>query len=400
MGKRSTPQCVSCHTLAAPPRGTADGTLRPRGTSGARTRRIARPWSRHAAPNARGPGFAEGNVRNPLRKPMWGNRMSDPTPRAGLPLVLLAGDHPDDTNWLRNLLEPAGYAVLREPSGRYALERARGTEPDVVIVDADLPDMPGVELCRLLRADPRVLSSTPLLLAFRDHASREQRIAALRAGAWECIAPPHEADEILLKIGAYVRAKLDADRARAEGLLDPGTGLFNRQGLARRARELGSQAFREHDALSCVVLALDLTPDQASGAKEESATPTIVRCVHALRSSARLSDVIGRLSPTEFAVLAPGTDAAGARRLAERLASTVQASAGAAPTPAPAPDSASQPQPPLRVRCGYEAVANVGYAPIEPVDLLVRASTALRTGRAESGSWLRRFDDGVSASPP
>src|SRR5438552_965564 len=166
---------------------------------------------------------------------MWGNRMSDPTPRAGLPLVLLAGDHPDDTNWLRNLLEPAGYAVLREPSGRYALERARGTEPDVIIVDAELPDMAGVELCRLLRADPRVSSSTPLLLAFREHASRDQRTAALRAGAWECIAPPHEADEILLKIGAYVRAKLDADRARAEGLLDPLTGLYNRQGLARCA---------------------------------------------------------------------------------------------------------------------------------------------------------------------
>src|SRR2546430_1887017 len=168
---------------------------------------------------------------------MWGNRMSDQTPRAGLPLVLLAGDHPDDTNWLRNLLEPAGCAVLREPSGRYALERARGSEPDVVIVDAELPDMAGVELCRLLRADPRVSSSTPLLLAFREHASRDQRTAALRAGAWECIAPPHEADEILLKIGAYVRAKLDADRARAEGLLDPITGLYNRQGLVRRARD-------------------------------------------------------------------------------------------------------------------------------------------------------------------
>src|SRR5438552_965560 len=54
---------------------------------------------------------------------------------------------------------------------------------------------------------------------------------------------------------------------------------------------------------------------------------------------------------------------------------------------------------PLRVRCGYEAVANVGYAPIEPVDLLVRASTALRTGRAEGANWLRRFDDGATATP-
>src|SRR3989454_6798080 len=226
--------------------------------------------------------------------------------------------------------------------------------------------------------------------ASRAHASRDQRIAALRAGAWECIAPPHEADEILLKIGAYVRAKLDADRARAEGLLDPMTGLYNRQGLARRARELGSQAFREHGALACVVLALDV---EAPAPGSESAANVVVRCVHALKSSARLSDVVGRLSLTEFAVLAPGTDAAGARRLAEPLASSVQ-------TSATAPSAADERLAPLRVRCGYEAVANVGYAPIEPVDLLVRASTALRTGRAESGSWLRRFDDGVSTAPP
>ncbi len=67
--------------------------------------------------------------------------------------------------------------------------------------------------------------------------------------------------------------------------------------------------------------------------------------------------------------------------------------------PTPAADPGAQPLAQLRVRCGYEAVANVGYAPIEPVDLLVRASTALRTGRAEGGSWLRRFDDGASTTP-
>ena len=46
----------------------------------------------------------------------------------------------------------------------------------------------------------------------------------------------------------------------------------------------------------------------------------------------------------------------------------------------------------MGVRVGYEAVANVGYAPVEPVELLMRASTALRTGKAEAGGWIRRFD--------
>jgi len=54
--------------------------------------------------------------------------------------------------------------------------------------------------------------------------------------------------------------------------------------------------------------------------------------------------------------------------------------------------------PAVRVRCGYEAVANVGYAPIEPVDLLVRAAAAVRTGKVDSANWLRRFD--VAATPP
>ncbi len=286
--------------------------------------------------------------------------MTERMPQSGLPLVLLAGDGKEATRWLRVLLEGSGYAVLQERTGQHGLERAGTTEPDVILVDAELPDMAGVELCRMLRADPRVSSSTPILLTIRDAATREQRLAALRAGAWECIAPPHDADEILLKIGAYVHAKLDADRARAGGLLDPVTGLYNRQGLARRARELGSQAFREHGPLACIVLALDVEPP--SGAN-------LGRSVQAIKAAARLSDVIGRLGATEFAVLAPGTDAEGARRLAERLANSVSA-ATIAPAGAP---------PAVRVRCGYEAVANVGYAPIEPVDLISNRGGRLRS---------------------
>ena len=305
--------------------------------------------------------------------------MTERMPQSGLPLVLLAGDGKEATRWLRVLLEGGGYAVLQERTGQHGLERAGTTEPDVILVDAELPDMAGVELCRMLRADPRVSSSTPILLTIRDASTREQRLAALRAGAWECIAPPHDAEEILLKIGAYVHAKLDADRARAGGLLDPVTGLYNRQGLARRARELGSQAFREHGPLACIVLALDVEPPGGVNLR---------RSVQAIKAAARLSDVIGRLGATEFAVLAPGTDAEGARRLAERLASSV-AAATIAPAGAP---------PAVRMRCGYEAVANVGYAPIEPVDLLVRAAAAVRTGKVDSATWLRRFDE--AATPP
>ena len=318
--------------------------------------------------------------------------MNDRMPAAGMSLALLVGDREGATHWLESLLESGGYGVLRERTGRDALQRARATRPDVIIVDADLSDQEGVELCRVLRADPRITTSTPILLAAGEASTRELRLAALAAGAWECIAPPHDADEILLRMQGYVRAKLDADRARAEGLLDPLSGLYNRQGLARRARELGSQAFREHGALACVAVALDLEQDEAGLAAEETDGAAVVRCVSALKSSPRLSDVVGRLSALEFAVLAPGTDAAGARRLAERLTQSIHART--------TPPDAAHAAPGVRVRCGYEAVANMGYAPIEPVELLVRASAALRTGREELGGWIRRFDPGVSGQSP
>src|SRR5213596_929468 len=315
--------------------------------------------------------------------------MTDQMPPDGLPLALLVEDREERMQWLAHLFETGGYAVLRERTARHARERARAAQPDLILTAADLPDMSGIELCRALCTDARIPSSTPVFIALPESERREQRLAALRAGAWECITPPHDPDEILLKANAYVHAKLDADRARTEGLLDAVTGLYNRQGLACRARELGSQAFREYGPLACVVLALDIEPAEPASAQQQGGT-SLGRYVQAIKSAARLSDVIGRLSATEFAVLAPGTDAGGARRLAERLASSVSATT-VAPAAGGAPSSAA-----VRVRCGYEAVANVGYAPIEPVDLLVRAAAAVRTGKADSGGWLRRFDEGTN----
>jgi len=314
--------------------------------------------------------------------------MTDSGPSASLPLALVVGDEEGSAARIENLLSANGFAVLRTPTGQYALGRARTTNPDVIVVDAVLPDMSGLELCRILVEDPRVARSTPLLVTTPHNPTREQRIEALRAGAWECIGPATDGVELTLKLNAHMRAKLDADRSRAQGLLDPATGLYNRQGMARRVQELGSQAFREHGSLACVVLALDLDADALAAG--DGAAAAILKSVQALKSAGRLSDVLGRLGPTEFAVIAPSTGPQGALRLAERLVRAVR-------------DGANGPESHAlhHVRVGYEAVSNVGYAPIQPVDLLVRASAALRRGTAEGGrTWIRRYDDGATPSAP
>jgi diguanylate cyclase (GGDEF)-like protein len=222
-----------------------------------------------------------------------------------------------------------------------------------------------------------------LLVWTEQPFTREERLAALHAGAWDCLAPGTDRDEMLARLHTFVRATRGADRAD-EGLVDPITGLYNRNGLARRARELNSQAFRDHSALACVAFSLDIT--DGSAADDARVAAVVARCAQALSTRSRLSDVIGRLGPREFAVLAPATGPDGAVKLAHRMLQWVTAALAADPQ-----------APPVRVRAGYDAVVNVAYEPLDPTALLLRAATALRGVRADAGAdWLRRFEVGTT----
>src|SRR5712692_11554701 len=102
--------------------------------------------------------------------------MTEQTRPAGPPLVLAAGDREGTARWLEEILAPHGFAVFQALNGRHAIARAQGTQPDVIFVDAVLPDMSGLELCRVLREDPRVSASTPLLITTPHVPTRDQRL--------------------------------------------------------------------------------------------------------------------------------------------------------------------------------------------------------------------------------
>src|SRR2546428_8261877 len=109
--------------------------------------------------------------------------MTDRIPVDGLPLALVADDREERTRWLARLLEEAGYAVLRERTARHALERGRTAQPDLIIIGGDLPDMPGIELCRELRGDARLTHGTPIFLAPPEPLTRERRLCPPPRGA-------------------------------------------------------------------------------------------------------------------------------------------------------------------------------------------------------------------------
>jgi len=271
------------------------------------------------------------------------------------------------------ILEESGFTIVSAPNGAMALELIRDLRPDVVMVEADLPDMSGLDVSRRMRGDPAVGRNVPIILLVPDKPSPEQRVSALRAGVWEFLQIPGNRDEILLKLRTCLEAKRNIDAARADGFADWASGMHNQTGFTRRARQLGALMARMHAPLACLVFELDTDePDPEAG--------TFVM------QGARTSDVIGELSSNRFGVLAPATDGPGAVLLANRVFTTFGALTR--------DRSVNRGTPLLRwsMRAVYDAVSNAMYSPIDPALFIARASTAVRRGTSEPGyDWIRRF---------
>jgi diguanylate cyclase (GGDEF)-like protein len=298
------------------------------------------------------------------------------------PLVLIANDQEWSARSLESILGPNGYAVVRAYTGQQALERARTSQPDIIILDAQMPDMHGFEVCRSLRSDPRFSSTTPIVITTSGPSGRTQRLEAYRCGAWEFLGQPLDGEALLLKLGTFLESKRQVDILREENLLDSGTGLYNMRGLARRAREIGADATRRREALACVVFApeTDLDDDDA-GDDELARMSDQVGAV--FREVGRVSDAIGRLGTTEFAVIAPATGTDGALRLVDRLGGAVEA------TRIPVRGGERS----VRIKAGYCAVPDFADAAVDATELLLRATTALRDLKMRGdGDRIRAFE--------
>jgi len=102
---------------------------------------------------------------------------------------------------LRRTLSLAGYDVRLAESGAEALSEIAGSPPDAVVLDVGLPDIDGLEVCRLLRREGNRLPV--LMLTARDAVT--DRIDGLDAGADDYLVKPFDIDELLARIRALLR---------------------------------------------------------------------------------------------------------------------------------------------------------------------------------------------------
>lgn len=128
--------------------------------------------------------------------------------------VLIADDEPDILEILKYNLANEGYEVVTARDGDEALERARRTQPDLVVLDVMMPKKTGVEVCEILRSQPAFKDTLIIFLtALNDEGTQ---IRGLETGADDYVSKPVSPKVFLSRVNALFRRVTKTDNRKIE----------------------------------------------------------------------------------------------------------------------------------------------------------------------------------------
>jgi two-component system cell cycle response regulator len=285
--------------------------------------------------------------------------------------VLIVEDSATMRRVMTRYLRETGYVIFEAGDGEEALTLAARERPDVVLMDVQMPRLDGYGVLASLQTDPE-LSEVPVVLV-TSRSAPEDVAEGLRRGAHDYLRKPFEQPELLARLHAAMRTKTLRDELRNRNAelerltsIDPLTGLLNRRAAGDQLHALISRSRRHGAALSVIALRVDglrAVGEVAGHAGQDAALSAVATRIE---TELREEDAAARWSAEELVVLAPDTDARGARALVARLRGALDAE-------------------PLMSGAGSEALAvSIGsatwQAPEDNPEELVRRAAADREG--------------------
>src|SRR5262245_52397633 len=128
-------------------------------------------------------------------------------------LILVVDDNDVGRYTKMRVLRDAGYEVIEAATGDDALRLIAQCNPRLVILDVNLPDIDGLEVCRRLKADPAT-ASVVVLQVSATHVREEDTVRALEGGADASLTEPLEPSVLVATVRALLRARLAEDAMR------------------------------------------------------------------------------------------------------------------------------------------------------------------------------------------
>jgi len=231
--------------------------------------------------------------------------------------VLIIDDSPEALAVAKARLLKENLELLCAQGGQAGLIAARREKPDLVLLDLDMPDMSGFDVCRRLKADPELGMTPVIFLAASDDT--QDKVRGLDLGAVDYVTKPFDAFELRARVRAALRTKRLQDLLIKYAQIDPLTELPNRRALRERLCREWARFQRHGSPLSFIMADIDGFKRVNDVHGHPRGDRVLRQVADVLASHCRQSDFPARYGGDEFAVVVPDEHAEGAAQLAERF---------------------------------------------------------------------------------
>ncbi|MBV8500656.1 MAG: diguanylate cyclase [Paucibacter sp.] len=239
------------------------------------------------------------------------------------PRLLVVDDQPVNIQALHQVFA-ADCQVLMATSGAQALALCRDKQPDLVLLDVQMPGMDGYELCTRIKADSGLSPIAVIFVTSNDRPEDETR--GLEAGAADFITKPFNPAVVRARVRAQLTIKLQADLLREMAFVDGLTGVHNRRHFDEQLEIEMQRAQRSRESLALLLADVDYFKRYNDAYGHLAGDDCLRRVARALKNCLRRpGDVLARYGGEEFACILPDTGMAGALSVAESMEAAVRA---------------------------------------------------------------------------
>jgi diguanylate cyclase (GGDEF)-like protein len=231
--------------------------------------------------------------------------------------ILIIDDSADALAVAKARLAHEGHEILCAGNGKEGLEAADRENPDLVLLDVDMPDMTGFEVCRRLKENAATYSTPVIFLS--GSGGTADKVKGLDLGAVDFVTKPFDAFELRARVRAALRTKHLQDLLREHALIDPLTELPNRRALDERLQQEWARLLRHGGNLSVIMADVDHFKKVNDQFGHPTGDEVLRQVARLLAKGCRESDTATRYGGEEFVVVAPETTPRAAAELADRL---------------------------------------------------------------------------------
>jgi two-component system, cell cycle response regulator len=230
--------------------------------------------------------------------------------------VLIVDDSPQSLAVAQARLAKDGLEVLLADNGQAGLDLVRREKPDLVLLDIDMPEPGGFEVCKAIKQDPNLSMIPIIFLTGTDDV--ESKIQGLDLGAVDYVTKPFNVFELRARVRTALRTKRLQDLLLAYSHIDPLTELWNRRAILARLDQEWARYERYRSPVALVLADLDRFRAINEGFGHNVGDQLLQAVARALAEQCRKTDLAARFGGEEFLIIVPEQQVQTARELAER----------------------------------------------------------------------------------